>query len=243
MNPSKDLRIGVVVPAGNKVHAREFALMRPEGVVFEFREFVSPPKDAADFCDGLGANMRAPIEELKAWGAQAILLGCTTASMKCADPGFTARLEKIAGVPVITAAAATTAAFRALKLKNVAVTTPYSEGGNKTVSDFIKSTGVGVANIKGMEFDKSPELWASRAVTLKPEEAYDYCLNVDVPGADAMYFPCTGMSCLEALNRFEQKTGKSALSSVQAGYWATMRRLGRDGRKPGFGRLVETWDF
>ena len=45
------------------------------------------------------------------------------------------------------------------------------------------------------------------------------------------------------LAELEKKPGKTAISSVQAGFWAALRRIGLDGRQEGYGRLLSTWDF
>ena len=58
--------------------------------------------------------------------------------------------------------------------------------------------------------------------------------------AHGLYLPCTGMCSLEASEEFETQTRKPAFSSVQPGYWASMRQLGVDGRQPGCGRLLQS---
>ena len=78
----RDIRIGVLVPAGNSIHEREFAALRPSGVAFRFAGFGYPPADAADFCADLTTRMAEPIQALREWGAQLLLIGCTAASMR-----------------------------------------------------------------------------------------------------------------------------------------------------------------
>ncbi len=242
MNQKSAIQIGVLVPAGNVVHEREFARLQPEGVHFRFLGF-SYPAASSDFCLDLANDMQAPIEELKAWGAELVLVGCTTASMLCADEAWRARLEKVAGVPVVTAASASRQAIAALGATAVAVTTPYGELNNRIVSNFLESQGVEVAALQGQNLDRSLDVWLARAPTMTTQEILEFSLSVDVARAQAMYLPCTGIGSLEALDLFEKKAGKPALSSVQAGYWASLRRLGFDGRKKGYGRLLEVWDF
>jgi hypothetical protein len=136
------VRIGVLVPAGNTIHEREFLALRPEGVEFRFAGFAYPPAGAADFCADLFAHMRAPVAELRAWGAQALLVGCTTASMLCADPAREAQLQSLAGVPVVTAASAVREALAALGLRRIAVATPYGARGNGVVVDYLRTIGI-----------------------------------------------------------------------------------------------------
>jgi maleate cis-trans isomerase len=152
-------------------------------------------------------------------------------------------LEKIAGVPVITAASAVREAIAALGLRSVAAATPYSDGSNKIVADFLTRSGLKDSTVRGLGFDTSPQVWREKATTVTPEEIQAFCASIDQPSADALYLPCTGVRSVEALAALEQQCNKPAFSSVQAGFWAALRRLGVNGRQDGFGRLISTWDY
>jgi arylmalonate decarboxylase len=239
---NESIRVGVLVPAGNTIHEREFAALRPEGVEFRFAGFTYPPMGTPQFCADLFAQMAAPVAELKAWGAQALLVGCTTASMLCADPAREAELRQLAGVPVVTAASAVRDALAALGLRRVAVATPYGARGNAVVADYLRTLGIETVAIRGLDLDRSPEVWKREAPALTPQQVVELGLSIDGPEAEALYLPCTGIGSVEAIALYEQRTGKPALSSVQAGFWATLRGLGVDGRRTGAGRLVAEWD-
>ena len=236
-----DIRIGVLVPAGNTIHEREFEALRPAGVVFRFAGFAYPPADAADFCVDLAARMAEPVGQLRDWGAELLLVGCTAASMRCADPASEARLARLAGVPVVTAASAARDAVAALGLQRLVVATPYGTSSNGIVSRYLASIGVEVAAIRGLDLDRSPEVWKREVPALTPQQVCDLGLSIDGPAAQALYLPCTGLASIEAIELFERRTGKPALSSVQAGFWASLRRLGVDGRRTGAGRLLANW--
>ncbi len=238
-----EVRVGVLVPAGNTIHEREFAALRPAGVEFRFAGFSYPPMGTSDFCANLFDQMQAPVADLRAWGAQALLVGCTTASMLCADPAREAELQRLAGVPVVTAASAVRAALGALGLARLAVATPYGARGNGVVVDYLRSIGIETVAIRGLDLDRAPEVWKREAPALTPQQVVDLGLSIDGPAAEALYLPCTGIGSVEAIDLYERRTGKPALSSVQAGFWATMRRLGVDARQGGAGRLVAEWQL
>jgi maleate cis-trans isomerase len=237
------VRIGVLVPAGNTIHEREFAMLRPAGVAFRFAGFTYPPAGAPDFCADLFAQMREPVAELRAWGAAALLVGCTTASMLCADPAREAQLQALAGVPVVTAASAVREALAALGLRRIVVATPYGARGNGVVVDYLRTIGIETVAIRGLELDRSPDVWQREAPALTPQQVLELGLSIDAPAAEALYLPCTGIGSVEAVELYERRTGKPALSSVQAGFWSTLRRLGIDARRGGAGRLVADWTF
>ncbi len=242
MNQKSEIKIGVVVPAGSIVHEREFKRLHNEGVQFRFLGFAYP-MNSSDFCTDFAKAMLPPIEEFKAWGAELVLIGCTTATMVCNAESWRTDLEKIAGVPIVTAASASRDAIAAFGAKSLAIASPYGDRANATVATFIKSLGVEIAVLKGQNIDRTLDNWFAQAPRMTGQDALEFSLTVDVPEAQAMYLPCTGVDTLEAIEPFEQRTGKPAFSSVQAGYWASLRRLGFDGRQQGYGRLLEVWDF
>ena len=237
------VRVGVLVPAGNTIHEREFAALRPEGVEFRFAGFSYPPMGTPEFCADLFTQMAAPVAELKAWGARAMLVGCTTASMLCADPAREAQLQQLAGVPVVTAASAVRDALAALGMKRIAVATPYGARGNGVVVDYLRTLGIETVAIRGLDLDRSPEVWKREAPALTPQQVVELGQSIDSPAAEAMYLPCTGIGSVEAIDLYERRTGKPALSSVQAGFWATLRSLGIDARQDRAGRLVSEWNI
>ena len=235
--------LGVLIPAGNFVHEIEFRRLGVDGVAFSFATFKYPSANPNDFCAEFANQLRDPLQLLRFNGADAILLGCTTASMVCADAGFVAQLEAIAGVPVLTAAAASILAFHALGIRSVAVASPYGEANNRIVSEFLHSNGIVTKSIKGMDLDRSVDTWLKCSPTVTSEGMLALAREADVCDAAAMYFPCIGVETLDALARFERENGKPVVSAIQAGFWASLQRLGIDARKPGFGRLIEQWVF
>jgi arylmalonate decarboxylase len=233
----------VLVPQGNAIHEREFARLCPQSVSFSFRGFSYPPAGEPGFCEDLISQMQAPIRELTSWGAEAILIGCTTASMRCSAVAYQARLEEIAGVAVITAASASRAAAAALGLKSVAVATPYGENGNCVVRDYLTSQGLTVSAIEGLSLDRTPETWSAGVAALTPERLLALAMQIDSVSSQGLYLPCTGIASLDAITMYEARSGKPAFSSVQAGFWACLTQLGRLGRQSGSGRLLATWSF
>ncbi len=236
------IRLGALVPAGNVIVKREFSRLCPAGLDVQVLEFSYPTADS-NFCAGLVAAAQRPIAALRDWGADLIFLGCTAASMSCYADARLGELQHVAGVPVITAASAALQAATVLGAGSVAVATPYGPKSNQIIVDFLTSQQLAVAAIDGFGFDRTPELWADRVPTMPAQELLDFSLDVDRPQANALFLPCTAMGSLDVIHQFEARRGKPAFSSVQAGYWACLRRLGIDGRQSGAGQLLELWEF
>lgn len=234
-------RIGVLVPLTNEAHAREFAQLCRPGLQFEFREFAGPPATSPNYCDELVACMLPAMRELRDWGAEAMLLGCTAATMQCGSDECFAKFEAAADVPIVTAARAARDAARALNVRSLCVATPYSEPGNEGVRRYLESQALAVSGIRGLACDTSAEAWKAGLRSLTPQRLLELGLSADSPEAAALYFPCTAVDSLATIELYERATGKPALSSVQAGFWAMLRRMGIDGRQDGAGRLLREW--
>jgi maleate cis-trans isomerase len=238
---SATARIGLVVPRGNVVHEREIEQLRPRGVTFRTLPF-DYPLGADDFCTSFTAALQPVLREFRHWGAEAVLVGCTTASMMCAPREFASELAEAAGAPVITAAAASKRAAEALGVCRLAVASPYGDPNNAILTAFLHSQGFEIVSMEALGLDVDLATWRAKAIPMPAEEVLALCLAADVDRAEAVYLPCTGVGSLGAIELFERRTGKLAFSSVQAGFWATLREVGIDGRRTGFGRLVQEWD-
>ena len=231
-------RVGVLVPQGGTVHEAEFDRMPHEQVEFRFAGFALPAPDLATFCADLVAAIAAPIDMLRRWGADLMLLGCTTASMACEDTPWRSMLADLANVPLVTAAGASRAALARLGLRRVAVATPYGAVSNAVVRRFLEASSIDVVRLAGMDLDASPERWSTTVPGLTSDDVLDFSLRLDGPDVDGLYLPCTGMVSVDVVESYEKRMGKTATSSVQAGYWSVLNELGLESRRADQGRLL-----
>jgi maleate cis-trans isomerase len=237
---SRALRIGALFVDGNVVLEREMNRLAPDVVDFKFSTFRYPPADAP-FCEGLLVALEAPLSAMRTWGAEAVFLGCTTASMCCADPAHDDALSKIAGAPVVTAAQATKRAADALGVKRLGVASPYGEANNRIVRTFLETQDLNVVSLHGLALDEDLEVWRAIAIPMTPEGVLNLCMKADCDDAEAVYLPCTGVGSVDAIPLFEAKVGKPAFSSVQAGFWASLSDAGLRAHRSGAGRLLAEW--
>ena len=231
-------RVGVLVPQGNTVHAAEFNRMPHDQAEFRFEPFALPQPGAGDFCRTLVEAVRAPMPARRDWGVDAMLLGCTAASMSSEGTRWQAELERLASVPLVTAAGASRDAFAALGLQRLAVATPYGAASNAIVRAFLERSGIVVVALEGLGLDETAERWTAAAPTLTVERVLDYSLSVDTPEADGVYLPCAGMISVAVIHAYEQRTGKPATSSVQASYWSILATLDLSSSQGNSGRLL-----
>lgn len=220
------------------MHEAEFGRMPHGQVEFRFENFALPVPGAPVFCADLVAAVSAPMAALRQWGADLMLLGCTTASMSCEDTPWRAALENEAGVLLVTAAGASREAFAALGLHRLTVITPYGPVNNGIVRAFLDASGIEPVRLDGLGLDGSAERWAEAVPTLTMERVLDHALALDSADADGLYLPCTGMVSVAVVDAYEKRTGKPATSSVQASYRTMMAALGLPPSCADRGRLL-----
>lgn len=201
-------RIGVLVPSGNIAHAREFAALRPDGVAFQFAEFVYPAAGQA-FCAELIEAVRGPLTGLGA--VDQVLFGCATASVICPEADKT--MSEIAAAPVVMAAQASVRALRRLGARSVALATPYGPATNQAISAFLAEHGIETRGVAGLDLDAQA---MGRAGLISQDEVLALARAADDDGADAIYLPCTAVGSLGILSRLD----KPAMSSILAGFQA-----------------------
>lgn len=235
-------RCAVIVPDGNIVHAEEFARLQPADVTFRFFAFRIPNMAARSACTDLTRALVAPLQAIASWHADVALLGCTTASMTCDAPAFWREQERMSNCPIVTAAGAVRAALSALEVARLMVATPYGEGGNAIVAHFLKERGLKITAIAGLGFDMSAQAWAAGVRDFTAAQMLAFASTLNSEDAQALFLPCTAFRSLDAIDTFEQQTGKPVITSVQAGYWACMGKLGLQAGKSGYGKLLrQTW--
>jgi maleate isomerase len=231
-------RCAVIVPGGNIVHAEEFATLQPPGATFRFIAFTIPDMAARSACTDLARALCAPLQAAASWGADMVLLGCTTASMSCSAPEFWRAQESTSRCPIVTAAGAVCCALSALEVGRISVATPYGEGGNAIITHFLEQNGFAVTAIGGLGFDRNAAAWAAGVRDFTAAQLLAFASTLDSADAQALFLPCTAFRSLDAIDAFEQHTGKPVITSVQAGYRACMVKLGLDASKNGYGRLL-----
>ena len=231
-------RVGVLVPQGSAVHEAEFGRMPHDQVEFRFASFVLPAPCTAAFCARLVAAVSVPMNALRQWGVDLVLLGCTTASISCEDTPWRSVLADLAGVPLVTAAGASRAALATLGLRRLAVVTPYRAASNAIVRRFLECSSTEFVRIDGIDFEAPPERWSAVVGAITPDAILHRSLRLDGPDVDGLYLPCTGMVSVAVVKTFERRTGKTATSSVQAAYWSVLNALGLESRRADEGLLL-----
>lgn len=229
-------RIGLIFPAPGGAPDFEYHERVPEGVGV----FIARLPFEACTVDGL-SRMGDFVEDAAALVAQAkvdlILFACTTGSL-VKGPGYDkqliARIEKRTGIPALTTSTAVVDAMNALKMKKIAVSTPYSDEVNEAERRFLEGSGFEVSAIRGLGNTDPIAMGAVRY-----ERMYRLSREVYTDDVDGLFVSCTGISVLDIIDKLEKDLQKPVVTSNQASLWAALRKLRIGEKLQGMGRLFD----
>jgi arylmalonate decarboxylase len=230
-------RIGLIIPSTNTINEPEFWRLAPRGVTIHTARATS----TGEFSEAYFARLRAAgqncVEDLATAEVDLIAYGCTSGSIVCSLEEITADLTARTGIPSIATAGSVVAALRALKVKRVAVATPYVDFINEREEQFLRDHGFQVTSLVGLRLGETQAERRSIG-RVPPEHVYRMARHCDRPEAEAIFISCTNLATLDVIAQIEADLGKPVVTSNQACFWHCLRSLGLPDRIEGYGRLL-----
>lgn len=224
-------RIGVIVPVSNSNLEPDLILLRPEGTSVHIARAGGYDVDEVPDSDQMRrfalASLDSVVHDIAAVRPDIILYGCTSATLAhgpAFDRDFAQSIEKMAGVPAVTAAGALSQALTSLGVQRIGFSSPYVEQLNKEAIGFLAECGVETVSSAYVGEDLGN--YGQGEVT--PDRVFELGCQADSPHAEAIVLSCTDMRAVETVNRLEGRLGKPVVTSNQAMMFATVRRLGLD---------------
>ena len=221
-------RIGAMVPSPNRNLEPDFFLLAPPGVSVHFVRLREENPDELPTSAVLQRYAHLPVAEpaelLVAATVEVIAYGCTSATLS-GSPEFDAELseviERLSGLPTITAARALLEALATLGVANIAFGSPYVRELHERGIQFLTDAGVAVVS----EADPGRDL-GNYEQEMTPSAVYDLGRRADHRDAQALVLSCTEMRAVEAINALEKDLGKPVVTSNQALMFACLNRIG-----------------
>src|SRR5215472_13215272 len=190
-------RIGLLVPSVNIVVEPETSLMLPEGVTAHAaRVSLESSEELAGVSD-LVRNAENAVKQLLPARVEVIGFACTTASFYAGVKGeqrLRARLEKVGGVPVVTAIGAVVVAFAWLGARRVAMATPYSTRVNALAEAFLNASGIDVVSSAGLEIHDTADIGF-----VDEETVLRIARRAVRVGVDALFLSCTNLPTVSVI--------------------------------------------
>ncbi len=165
-----------------------------------------------------------------------VAYGCTSGTMAIGPENVTARIHEVRpGVKVTDPITAGLAGLRALKLRRIAVLTPYIDEVNQMVEAFIGARGFDIGARASFKIRDSITL-----CRVTPESIRTAALEVGRSDVDGLFISCTAMRVSPVIAEIERALGKPVVASNQAIAWHALRLSGCNDTVSGFGKLLES---
>jgi len=162
-----------------------------------------------------------------------VVYGCTSGTIAA---GYSSIEKKIKlakpEAKVTTPSTAAVKALNKLKIKKIAVFTPYIKDLNNEVVEFFKKENFTITS--NSFFDIKNDLDIGK---VDPEYLFEILSQMDLKEADALFISCTALPAMSIIDKLEKKLSKFVLSSNQALIWDTLESIGKNNSIKGFGKL------
>lgn len=241
-------RIAMIVAHSNAVVEPEFTRLVPDGVsVHTARVRIGGISVAGNTI--ADQAMQEAVKSLSDLNARVFAWPCTAANIAVGNEGDLQQARMISamtGVPTVAATAALIESLAALKVRRIALATPYSADLNESLAAFWQSTGIEVVKTSGVDLGgerKPMEPLSSKPISnvglQEPYVAYNLARLAYDAGADAVVVSGAGMRTIEAAAPFERDFGIPFISSSLATLWATLQAANIRDPISGYGRLLQ----
>jgi maleate cis-trans isomerase len=213
-------RIGLIIPSVNTFSEPQFNRFAPSGLgIHVARARVAGPWKRP--LPEMAAEITTSAQLLADCAPDLIVFHCTDTSMSQGPQGEGKILDIVrdaAGIDAVATSRLVLEALQALRLKRVALLTPYKS--NKSIIDYLNAAGIAVVRDVALKLEPldfgtvTPAQWAALAQ------------QNDGPDVDGIFLSCTNTTQIDAIAEIERRLGKPVVNSNQAVLWGCLRKLG-----------------
>lgn len=232
-------RIGHVAPSRGDTFVYEFYRILGEGFLL-LNTTGTIRKLVDDHLERQLARLEEAAVDLAESGAEFVILGGSPIFTRLghgSDREVAGKIEAKAGVPVAAGMTCEVEALKHMRIKKVAIASPYPDKLTERVAEFLTASGFQVTRAEGLNVERNSDLG-----DLPEHAAYKIAKRVyfAAPDADGIFLPCNRWPTAGVISLLERETGKPALSSTLCNIWYALHRLHVREKIEGHGRLLET---
>ena len=162
-----------------------------------------------------------------------VVYGCTSGTIAAGYDSIEKKVKLAKPeAKVTTPSTAAVKALKKLKIKKIAVFTPYIKDLNNDVIEFFKKENFSITSNSYFDIESDIDIGK-----VDQNYLYEVLSKIDLNGADALFVSCTALPVLSIIDKLEKKLNKFVLSSNQALIWDTLQNIGKNDSIKGFGKL------
>jgi maleate isomerase len=236
-------KFAVLIPSTNTSVQPEFDAMRPPGVtnhISRIRIPNIPLHNDADFerlIALIASSQDEAVDSAMSCEPDRLVLGISAETFwdgLNASRKLKAHLHELTGLPVSMGSEACDAAFQALRMKKIAVITPYQPVGDRNVTRFFEEAGFEVKRIKGLRCESPVKI-----AHVSESQLRDALLELDGDDIDGLVQVGTNLAMARLAGQAEIWLKKPVVAINTAIYWHALRGARITDRMSGFGTLME----
>ena len=162
-----------------------------------------------------------------------IAYGCTSGTIAIGKEKIKEKIQIAKpGCYITTPITSAIKAINKMKIKKIAIFTPYPDSVNKTVFEYFSKEKIEVLSFSSFNLDSDLEIGK-----VDPNYLLEVLTKMEISDAEGLFVSCTALPVLKILDQVETKIKKTVLSSNQTLIWDSIRSVGYNSSVSGYGKL------
>ncbi len=164
-----------------------------------------------------------------------IAYGCTSGTIAIGKEKIKEKIQIAkSGCYITTPITSAIKAINKMKIKKIAIFTPYPDSVNKSVFEYFSKEKIEVLSFSSFNLDSDLEIGK-----VDPNYLLEVLTKMETSSAEGLFVSCTALPVLKILDQVETKIKKTVLSSNQTLIWDSIRSVGYNSPVSGYGKLFK----
>lgn len=227
-NGGIDMRVGLIVPSSNTVIEVDFYQNLPKDITLHTARMYLYDTTVEGEEEMLDVHFPKALYDLATVEPDVIVFGCTSAGALRGnqyDDELCQMIERVGICKSISVIKSVRMEAVDRDLRRLLVLTPYIDSLNERIQTSLEDQGTQVAGIYGLGIDHNHSIGM-----VDPQDIIDFSLEkaaLHKDDFDGIFLSCTNFRAMQVRQQIEDKLGLPVMTSNQAAFDATLKRLGR----------------